>query len=98
MKDVNKAVEEYISKVLDKEFEFITENQVIPLVVDNKPHRLLDNYVFPEEGVCDIKHLKEVLLCELGDDLLKIDYDKTLKVIRNVKEIAKMLLNTGETF
>lgn len=95
--DRDKAIEMYISRVLDKEFEFITENQVIPLVVDNKPHHLFDYYVFPEDGVCNINQLKEVLVCNLGDDLLKIDYDGTLKVIRNVKEIAKALLDTGES-
>lgn len=96
MKEVNKAVEEYINRVLDKEFEFITENQVIPVVVEDKSHRLLDNRVFPEEGICDINKLKEVLLCSLGDDLLKIDYDGTLKVIRYTKEIAKVIRDTGK--
>lgn len=97
MKDVNKAVEEYISEVLDKEFEFITENQVIPVVVEDKPHCLLDNRAFPEEGVCDVNKLKEVLLCSLGDDLLKIDYDETLKVIRNTKGLVKAILDTGKS-
>ena len=91
----DKAIENYINRVLDKEFEFITENQVIPVVVDNEPYCLLDHYTFPEEGVCDINKLKDVLLCDLGDDLLKIDYDGILKVIRNVKGIVKAILDTG---
>lgn len=100
MKEVNKAVEEYISKVLDREFEFITENQVIPVVVEDKPcykpYCLLDNRAFPEEGVCDVNKLREVLLCNLGDDSLKIDYDGTLKIIRNTKELARAIRDTGK--
>ena len=93
----DKAIEKYINRILDKEFEFITENQVIPIVVDNEPYCLSDYYTFPEEGVCDINKLNEILLCDLGDDLLKIDYDGILNVIRNVKKIVKAILDTGKS-
>lgn len=88
------AISDYINKIVEKEFEFIVKYQVIPVVYctelgDVPFSRKCSDILY--EDCLDINKLRNFLKYRVRISLLKVNYEATLRLIRNIKEVLTFL-------
>lgn len=88
------AINDYIDKIVEEEFEFIVEYQVIPVVYSTElgdvPFSCKCSDILYEDCL-DMEKLRNFLKYRVRISLLKVNYEATLRLIRNIKEVLTFL-------
>lgn len=94
MNTVQLAINDYIDKIVEEEFEFIVEYQVIPVVyyteLGDVPFSCKCSDILYEDCL-DMEKLQNFLKYRVRISLLKVNYEATLRLIRNIKEVLTFL-------
>ena len=89
------AINDYINKIVEEEYEFIVEYQVIPVVysveVGDIPYYRKCSELFHGDSCLDINELRYFLKYRVRICLLKVNYEATLRLIRNIREVLTFL-------